>query len=117
MPSFGAKLKLEREKRAITLEQISTSTKIGTRMLQALEEEDFDRLPGGIFNKGFVRAYARHVGLDEDQAISDYLEASGQNVPPNPDPPSEVSREADQDGEPAPPWRTPLGWAAAAQIY
>ena len=68
LPSFGKKLKLEREKRAITLEQISNSTKIGTRMLRALEEEDFDQLPGGIFNKGFVRAYARHVGLDEDQA-------------------------------------------------
>ena len=81
MPSFGERLKLERVKRAITLEQISSSTKIGTRMLQALEEENFDQLPGGIFNKGFVRAYARHVGLDEDQAVADYLEASGQNAP------------------------------------
>ena len=78
MPSFGAKLKLEREKRAITLEQISLSTKIGMRMLQAMEEEKFSQLPGGIFNRGFVRAYARHVGLDEDQAVADYLEASGE---------------------------------------
>ncbi len=78
MPSFGEKLKLEREKRAITLEQISLSTKIGRRMLQALEEDKFNQLPGGIFNKGFVRAYARHLGLDEDQAIADYLEASGE---------------------------------------
>lgn len=81
MPSFGEKLKLEREKRKITLEQISASTKIGTRMLQALEEDKFDQLPGGIFNKGFVRAYARVVGLDEDQAVADYLEASG-DAPP-----------------------------------
>ena len=44
-------------------------------MLRALEEEKFDQLPGGIFNKGFVRAYARHVGLDEDQAIADYMAA------------------------------------------
>jgi len=80
LPSFGQKLKLEREKRAITLDQISSSTKIGTRMLQALEEENFDHLPGGIFNKGFVRAYARFVGLDEEQTVSDYLEASEQNV-------------------------------------
>ncbi len=78
MPSFGEKLKLEREKRAITLEQISLSTKIGMRMLRALEEDKFEQLPGGIFNKGFVRAYARHVGIDEDQTVADYLEASGE---------------------------------------
>jgi cytoskeleton protein RodZ len=81
LPSFGEKLKLEREKRKITLEQISNSTKIGTRMLQALEEDRFNQLPGGIFNKGFVRAYARFVGLDEDQTVADYLEASG-DAPP-----------------------------------
>jgi cytoskeleton protein RodZ len=77
LPSFGEKLKREREKRAVTLEQISVSTKIGTRMLQALEEDKFSQLPGGIFNKGFVRAYARCVGMDEDQAVAEYLEASG----------------------------------------
>ncbi len=77
LPSFGEKLKTEREKRKISLEQISSSTKIGTRMLQALEEDKFNQLPGGIFNKGFVRAYARFVGLDEDQAVAEYLQASG----------------------------------------
>ncbi len=86
MPSFGEKLKREREKRAITLEQISVSTKIGTRMLEALEQEKFDRLPGGIFNKGFVRAYARCLGLDEDQAVADYMEASGDAPVPRPEP-------------------------------
>ena len=77
LPSFGEKLKLEREKRKISLEQISSTTKIGTRMLQALEEDKFTQLPGGIFNKGFVRAYARVVGLDEEQTVADYLQASG----------------------------------------
>ncbi len=77
LPSFGEKLKSEREKRKISLEQISSSTKIGTRMLQALEEDKYNQLPGGIFNKGFVRAYARFVGLDEDQAVAEYLQASG----------------------------------------
>jgi cytoskeleton protein RodZ len=81
LPSFGENLKKEREKRKITLEQISVSTKIGTRMLQALEEDKFDQLPGGIFNKGFVRAYSRFVGLDEDQTVADYLQASG-DAPP-----------------------------------
>jgi cytoskeleton protein RodZ len=73
--SLGARLKQEREKQGITLEQISLSTKIGTRMLRALEEEHFDQLPGGIFNKGFIRAYARSLGMDEEEAIADYLAA------------------------------------------
>jgi cytoskeleton protein RodZ len=77
LPSFGEKLKLEREKRKVTLEQISVSTKIGIRMLRALEEDQFDQLPGGIFNKGFVRAYSRVLGLDEDQTVAEYLQASG----------------------------------------
>jgi cytoskeletal protein RodZ len=85
LPSFGEKLKLEREKRKISLDQISSTTKIGTRMLQALEEEKFSQLPGGIFNKGFVRAYARVVGLDEDQTVADYLQASGEASPARPE--------------------------------
>lgn len=54
-------------------------------MLQALEEEKFSQLPGGIFNKGFVRAYARVVGLDEDQAVADYLQASGETPAQKPE--------------------------------
>jgi cytoskeletal protein RodZ len=75
--SFGAQLKQERERKGVTLEDISLTTKIGTRMLRALEEEHFDQLPGGIFNKGFIRAYARCLGMDEEQAIADYLVATG----------------------------------------
>ena len=77
MASFGAQLKQERERKGVTLEDISLTTKIGTRMLRALEEEHFDQLPGGIFNKGFIRAYARCLGMDEEQAIADYLVATG----------------------------------------
>src|SRR5271157_4578057 len=70
------RLKQEREKQSISLDDISLSTKISTRMLRALEEERLDQLPGGIFNKGFIRAYARCLGMDEDQAIADYLAAT-----------------------------------------
>ena len=76
MGRFGEKLRRERELREITLEEVATATKIGTRSLRALEEEKFDRLPGGVFNRGFVRAYARYVGIDEDEAVLDFLEAS-----------------------------------------
>jgi hypothetical protein len=72
---FGDKLRRQRELRGISLDAISATTKISPRMLRAIEDERFDQLPGGVFNKGFVRAYARQVGLDEDDAISDYLAA------------------------------------------
>jgi cytoskeleton protein RodZ len=74
--SFGEELKRQREKKKITLDQVSVSTKISVRMLRALEEEKFDQLPGGIFNKGFVRAYSRYLGMDEEKAVADYLAAS-----------------------------------------
>jgi cytoskeletal protein RodZ len=73
---FGEKLRRERELRGITLEEVAVATKIGTRNLRALEEEKFSQLPGGIFNKGFVRAYAHYVGIDEEQAVGDYLVAN-----------------------------------------
>ncbi len=81
MGRFGEKLRRERELREITLEEVATATKIGTRSLRALEEEKFDRLPGGVFNRGFVRAYARYVGIDEDEAVMDFLEASKEAEP------------------------------------
>ena len=81
METFGARLKREREQRKITLDEIALSTKIGTRFLTALEEEQFDQLPGGIFNKGFVKAYARHLGINEDQAVADYVAASHTTLP------------------------------------
>ena len=86
MESFGARLKREREQRKITLDEIAVSTKIGTRFLAAIEEDHFDQLPGGIFNKGFVRAYARHLGMDENQAIADFVAAT-EPVLPEPPPP------------------------------
>jgi cytoskeleton protein RodZ len=83
LPSFGEKLKLERERQNITLDQVSVSTKIAIRMLRAIEEDHFDQLPGGIFNKGFIRAYARVLSLDEDQTLADYRKASGNDVAPS----------------------------------
>ena len=79
MGSFGGRLQREREMRGISLDEIAEATKIGTRSLHALETEDFDKLPGGIFNKGFVRAYAKYLGIDEEQAVSDYMAAIGES--------------------------------------
>jgi cytoskeletal protein RodZ len=67
--------------RGVSLDDIAEATKIGTRSLRALEEEHFELLPGGIFNKGFVRAYAKYLGLNEDEAVADYLAAAGESSP------------------------------------
>lgn len=117
MESFGAKLKREREKKGVTLDDISLSTKIGTRLLRALEDEHFDQLPGGIFNKGFVRAYARHLGLDEDQTIADYLAASG-DVPParNLEPQIADALEARAEEAPNGVAQIPWGYLAVALL-
>ena len=73
MGEFGDKFRKAREKKELSLDDVSNVTKIGTRMLQAIEEEHFDLLPGGVFNKGFIRAYAKHLGLDSEDAVNDYL--------------------------------------------
>jgi len=105
MASFGDRLKKEREQKGITLDDIALTTKIGIRLLRALEEEKFDQLPGGIFNKGFVRAYARHVGIDEDQAIADYMTAvGGVELKVMPDP-QVGAAPSERSPEPVPPSR------------
>ncbi len=87
MNSFGATLKREREARGISLQQISANTKIGVRLLKAIEEEQLEQLPGGIFDKSFLRQYARYLGLDEEQIISEYLQAIGAVPEPQAAPP------------------------------
>ena len=79
--SFGEQLRRQREMRGISLEEIVATTKISRRLLQALEDEQFDLLPGGIFNKSYVKAYAKCVGIDPDQAVTEYLEASQESPP------------------------------------
>jgi cytoskeletal protein RodZ len=71
--AFGNKFRKAREKKNLSLDDVSNVTKIGSRMLQAIEEERFDQLPGGVFNKGFIRAYAKHLGLNDEEAVNDYL--------------------------------------------
>jgi cytoskeleton protein RodZ len=75
MGQFGEDLRKEREARGIAIESITASTKISSRHLSALEREQFDQLPGGVFNKGIVRGYARVVGLDEEAWVSRFLSA------------------------------------------
>jgi cytoskeleton protein RodZ len=87
MGSFGERMRRERETCGITLDSISRTTKIGIHILEALEKEEFDRLPGGIFNKGFVRSYARFLGMNEEEVLKEFLEVAGDPEQPLPDPP------------------------------
>jgi cytoskeleton protein RodZ len=75
MGNFGDTLRQEREFRGITLDTITSVTKISNRHLVALEQEHFDVLPGGVFNKSMVREYARVVGLDQEEWVGRYLSA------------------------------------------
>ncbi|HET9183895.1 MAG TPA: RodZ domain-containing protein [Candidatus Angelobacter sp.] len=100
MGSFGDKLKREREMRGVTLNEISESTKIARRHLEALESEDFASLPGGVFNKGFVRAYARFIGIDEDQAVADYSAINSEAPPPEDQFPLEVHEKPNRELNP-----------------
>lgn len=86
--TFGAHLKREREARKVSLEDVAKSTKISKRHLSELEEERFKDLPGGIFNKGFVRAYAKFLGLNEEEMVAEYVKAeAGADVQPTLTPP------------------------------
>jgi cytoskeleton protein RodZ len=70
---FGAKLREARERRGLTLRVIADTTRISVRLLEALERNEISRLPGGIFSRSFVRAYAREVGLEPEQMIAEFI--------------------------------------------
>ena len=70
--SIGEQLRLAREGRGIPLREISDQTRISVRYLEAIESNDYGRLPGGVFNRSFIKAYARCVGYDEKEAIEGY---------------------------------------------
>ena len=70
---FGRRLREARERRGVSLRQIANATKIGIGALEALERNDFSRLPGGIFSRAFIRSYANEVGLDPDRTLQDFI--------------------------------------------
>ena len=71
MTSFGASLRRERELRGVSLQEIAASTKIGVSMLKAIEDDQFEKLPQGLFVRGFVREYARFLALDEQKILTE----------------------------------------------
>ena len=81
MDSIGAYLRRERELRHLSLEELVQITRIPLRMLQRIEDDKFDELPGEVFARGFLRAYARAVGLSPDAVLSRYGEGRKVEAP------------------------------------
>jgi cytoskeleton protein RodZ len=71
--NFGSHLREARERRGVSLKQIAASTRISMRVLEALENNEIGKLPGGIFSRGFVRSYAHEVGLDPDETVREFV--------------------------------------------
>ena len=76
MPTgVGAELRRRREERQISLRQIAATTKISPSALEAIERDDIKRLPGGIFTRAFVRAYASELHLDPEPIVTSTVQA------------------------------------------
>ncbi len=99
MKSIGETIRRERLRQNLELGQISDELKISSRMLAAIEDEKFERLPGGVFSRSFVRQYARFLGLDADE-IGRCADRLLEPVP-------EEAREAEAARPPAPPVKQP----------
>jgi cytoskeleton protein RodZ len=84
--NFGERLKRERELREVSLEELTKGTRISARYLEALENEEWDRLPGGAFSRGFVRSIAKYLGLNEENFLAEYDLARGEQSVPVPKP-------------------------------
>ncbi|MCP9454905.1 MAG: DUF4115 domain-containing protein [Nitrospira sp.] len=77
MESIGEFFKQVREAKGLTIDEVSSKTRIRADFVRALEEGNFSKLPDQVFAKGFVRSYARSLGLDEEDAIQRFIKSAG----------------------------------------
>ena len=83
--SFGARLRVQRERQQVTLAIIAEQTKIKLSLLEGLERDDISHWPEGIFRRAFVRGYARAIGLEPDVVVREFLELYPDSVEVSPD--------------------------------
>jgi len=77
--TLGEKLRQAREERGFTISEVAEQTRISSLYLECIENDDYRILPGGIFNKGFVKSYAKFVGVSEQEALTDYASLLAQS--------------------------------------
>lgn len=107
--SVGARLKRERESKRVTLRQIANTTRIAVSALDAIERDDVKKLPGGIFARSFVRAYASELKLDVEQTVIEFF---AQFPEPGDGSPTPAVNQADRGW----PFRLPAGALRAAVL-
>src|SRR4051812_15727229 len=73
-PTFGTRLRLQRERQQVDLVSIAERTKIRLPLLEGLERDDVRLWPGGIFRRSYLRTYAQAIGLDPEQTVREFLE-------------------------------------------
>lgn len=76
--TLGEKLRAAREERGISISEVAEQTRIAPMYIECIENDNYKPLPGGIFNKGFVKSYARFIGYDEQTALQEYGQIAGQ---------------------------------------
>jgi len=96
MDSIGAFLRRERELRQVSLEELVQITRVPLRMLQRIEEDRFEELPGDVFARGFLRSYARALGLDSEAVLARFAE--GRQVETKAPPPLLASLQTPERG-------------------
>src|SRR5262245_61484828 len=88
--SLGATLREARRRRRIELSEVEAAIRIRRRYLRAMEDEDWEALPGGVYTRGFIRTYASFLGLDGERLAAEYRASveeapgAGQDLVPNP---------------------------------
>jgi cytoskeletal protein RodZ len=82
MGSLGSYLKRERELRQVSIAELAQTTRIPVRILQQLEADEPAELPADVFVRGFLRSYARALGLDEEHVLARYLGGKAPEPPP-----------------------------------
>src|SRR5947199_3191680 len=76
MTSIGERLRRQRLQNRMSIEKIALDTKIGARLLEAIEAEQFEKLPGGVFRRSFVLQYARALGIDPEEIAAELKQLS-----------------------------------------
>jgi cytoskeletal protein RodZ len=82
--SIGRVLKQEREERRLSIEEVSSTTRIPRKTLECLEEDRFEDLPSGVFVRGFIKAYASAVDIDAGEVLARFEERQPKAAPPAP---------------------------------